>query len=278
MALDAPSIGSLLFLMLRFFPKKSGPPSASDVASRALILKFQIVTAMATPPPEMLQPLLKSWSSADRAQFLQQYRQRQARVAEALKAAGVWSAMSSREQAFMSATPDQIDTQALRDVSWAMESAECLLWALGYVDRLPPYDTQSDVEHLKRLPVERMDALVRNATLRHADLIVKARDVAELWNWRSRTRQLQESGRPVQLPNNMSLVDVVRMTAEKAAADGLFEAAVEGDFPAHGRSYAQLTADQWSAVNSIAMERHKALNWLCGYAPGNKWEDTPTDT
>ncbi len=68
------------------------------------------------------------------------------------------------------------------------------------------------------------------------------------------------------------------MAAEKAAEDGLFDRAIEGDFPAHGRSYAQLTADEWSAVSSIAMERHKALNWLCGYAPGNKWEDTPTDT
>jgi len=26
------------------------------------------------------------------------------------------------------------------------------------------------------------------------------------------------------------------------------------------------------------MERHKALNWLCGFAPGNRWDETPTDT
>ena len=159
-----------------------------------------------------------------------------------------------------------------------MESAECLLWALGYVERLPPYDTQSDVEHLKRLPSDGVVALIRNATLRDADLISKARDVAELWHWRSRTRQLQESGRPVQLPNELTLPDVVRMAAGKAAADGVFETAIEGDFPAFGRSYAQLTADEWSEVNSIAMERHKAFNWLCGYAPGNKWEETRTDT
>lgn len=226
----------------------------------------------------MLQSLLTSWSPSDREQFLKQCRERQTQVAEALKGAGVWSAMSSGERTFILASPDQIDPQALRDVSWSMESAECLLWALGHVDRLPPYDTQSDVEHLKRLPSDGVVALIRNATLRDADLISKARDVAELWHWRSRTRQLQESGRPVQLPDDLTLPDVVRMAAEKAAADGVFETAIEGDFPAFGRLYAQLTADEWSEVNSIAMERHKAFNWLCGYAPGNKWEETPTDT
>ena len=148
----------------------------------------------------------------------------------------------------------------------------------GLVERLPQYDTQSDVEHLKRLPSDGIVGLIRNATLRDADLISKTRDVAELWHWRSRARQLQESGRPVQLPNDLTLRDVVRMAAEKAAADGLFETALAGDFPAFGRPYVQLTADEWSEVNSIAMERHKVLNWLCGHAPANKWEDTPTDT
>lgn len=113
--------------MLRFFRKKSGSPSASDVVSRALILKSQIVTRMAIPPPEMLQSLLTSWSSSDREQFLKQCCQRQTQVAEALKEAGVGSAMSWSERTFMLASPDQIDPQALRDVSWSMESAECLI-------------------------------------------------------------------------------------------------------------------------------------------------------
>jgi hypothetical protein len=34
-----------------------------------------------------------------------------------------------------------------------------------------------------------------------------------------------------ELPNDLTLVDVVRMAAEKAAGDGLFEAPIEGDFP-----------------------------------------------
>ena len=186
--------------------------------------------------------------------------------------------MSASERAVVLAAPNQIDVQMLRNVSWLMEAEECLLWALGYVDELPAYDAQSDVEHLKRLSSDDIVAAIQSARLREAGVISKARDVAELWHWRSRTRQLQESGRAVELPNGLTLVDVIRMAAEKAAGDGLFDGAIDGDFPARGRSYAQLTADEWSEVNSIAMERHKAFNWLCGYAPGNKWEETPTDT
>jgi hypothetical protein len=31
-------------------------------------------------------------------------------------------------------------------------------------------------------------------------------------------------------------------------------------------------------VGSITEERHFALNWLCGYAPDNDWDATPTPT
>ena len=39
-----------------------------------------------------------------------------------------------------------------------------------------------------------------------------------------------------------------------------------------------LTEEEWREVTSIAAERHFALNWLCGYAPGNRWDATPTET
>jgi len=139
---------------------------------------------MAIPPAE----IMASWSSSDREELFEQCRQRQTQVTQALKEAGVWAATSSSERTFMLAPPDQVKPKALRDVSWSMESAECLLWALDYVERLPQYDTQSDVEHLKRLPSDGIGLLIRNATLRDARLISRARDVAELWHWRSRTR------------------------------------------------------------------------------------------
>ena len=53
---------------------------------------------------------------------------------------------------------------------------------------------------------------------------------------------------------------------------------IHDDFPAKGKAYRDLTADEWSEVRSVCAERHYALNWLCGYAPGNDWDHTPTET
>ena len=175
------------------------------------------------------------------------------------------------------ASPDQIDTQAIRDVSWSMESAECLLWALGYVERLPPVRHPGGCRGLEAVAFgwhRRVDS--KRNFARTLISISKARDVAQLWHWRSRTRQLQEQWMP---RSTSKRFDANRRCSNGSREGdrlyGLFEA-IDGDFPAFRRSYAQLTADEWSEVNSIAMERHKALNWLCGYAPANKWEDTPT--
>ena len=53
---------------------------------------------------------------------------------------------------------------------------------------------------------------------------------------------------------------------------------IADDFPAKGKAYRDLTAEEWSELRSITAERHYALNWLCGRAPKNKWDETPTDT
>lgn len=72
--------------------------------------------------------------------------------------------------------------------------------------------------------------------------------------------------------------DIARFAARKAAEAGTIPPCVEDDFPANGKAYRDLTAQEWSEVRSITVERHFALNWLCGYAPDNQWDDTPTDT
>ena len=53
---------------------------------------------------------------------------------------------------------------------------------------------------------------------------------------------------------------------------------IDNDFPAMGKAYRELDGREWSEVRSITMERHYALNWLCGLAPNNQWDATPTDT
>ena len=57
---------------------------------------------------------------------------------------------------------------------------------------------------------------------------------------------------------------------------GLLPSPLRGDFAAFGTGYRELTAAQAAEAFSIAYERHRALNWLCG--EGRDWDDTPTDT
>lgn len=66
-----------------------------------------------------------------------------------------------------------------------------------------------------------------------------------------------------------------------ADADGALEAGdapevIGTDFPAFGKAYVELDADEYAVTTSIAQERHFALNRLCGYS--RDWDKTPTDT
>jgi hypothetical protein len=264
--------------MLKFFLNKSAHPKATDVMARAIILKYQIVKGMATPPSEMLGSWMKSWTVEDQSKFLEEAREKNAQLENSLRESGLWTHMSESEHQFIRASITEVTDQMRADASWLMESAECMLWALGYVDQLPAYDTEADTDHLNCWGSSTISDLLRNAKLPSANIISQARSIAELWHWRSRTRQLQEEGTPVNLPEGYTLADIVKIAAEKAASNGLFASPIESDFPVCGCSYAKVSSDEWSRLRSIAMERHKALNWLCGYAPRNSWEKTPTET
>ena len=75
-----------------------------------------------------------------------------------------------------------------------------------------------------------------------------------------------------------SYEDIVRMSAKLAVERGDLPTSLGDDYPIMSKAYRELTNDEWSQVRSVTVERHFALNWLCGYAPGNQWDNTPTDT
>lgn len=246
--------------------------------ARAVILQYRFVKGMATPPPDTILRCKKIWTQQEWQKFVTQTASRNNAFVHTLRTSGLWDEMEALERSFILAGPDDVSQQDLLDSSWLSESIVCLLWALGYLSEIPPYDQQADPELTKKIPKEPIEVLLRNATLRSSQLIEKQRELAELWHWRSRTRQLQESGQDIALPNNYKIEDVIRIASSHAVADGINRSPIESDFPALGKPYHKLSDEDFSQVTSIAVERHRAFNWLCGFAPKNCWTDTPTDT
>lgn len=263
-----------------FWKRKKSRPDANDVAVRLRILRTQVGLALVAPPREILKQIYQNWSAEDREIFDQKADADRDELVQQLEQLDLWDFMTPAERDFAQATAVTMTEQQRIDGSWRLESAQVLMWALGIIDSLPPYDTMADPDLLRDLKPESVAA----AQLRPQEVIDQAREMAELWHWRSRTRELIERGE--KWPSDPKLEEVglnsyeavIRMAATNAAQSGGIPPCIGDDFPARGKPYRDLSAEEWSEVRSITMERHHALNWLCGYARKNRWDKTPTDT
>ncbi|HVP10834.1 MAG TPA: DUF4272 domain-containing protein [Phycisphaerae bacterium] len=259
-------------------------PTSGDAARRLVILKYVVVKALSSPPREMLREILAKWSPSEREDFRRQGEAERDKFWRGFRQAGLWEHMSPKEQAFAQSTLVTMTEQEQIDASWRTEAAQTLMWALGMIAELPPYDTGASEDLLKQVPSSDIAAFVRSVQLRAQAEVDRARDVAEFWHWRSRTRELIERGDRFPADPKMkvagfhSFEDILRFSAREGAKKGTIPACAEDDFPAKGKAYRDLSVEEWAEVRSITVERHFTLNWLCGYAPGNRWDETPTDT
>ena len=160
------------------------------------------------------------------------------------------------------------DDPAVVDAVWRGEALGTLLWALQLIE-LPPYDQPFDPEQVAAAGLE-------EAELRAAEEIELERDSARLWHWRARTTGLQAAG-ALELPERYSTFDqLIAATAMRGYEQGVLPAPMRGDFRAYGKVYRHLAPEQHAEAHSIAVERHHALNWLCG--AGETWDEVPLDT
>ena len=263
-----------------WFTKKKERPDATDAAIRAIILRhlvshtFLAIDALA---------LYRNWGDdARKAQVLIDFSKNRHEHWSSL--GSLRKHISPLEDKYVQSTLDAItETQSIGG-SWRAEAMGTILWALGSVPKILPYDSQFLPEDCQDFLTVNAEKFIDQARFRPQEEIDRARDTAELWHWRSRTRQIIEEGQPFPTSPEMTAAgftsydDIVRTTAKHALADGIIVDSVDADFPAFGKAYRDLTAEEWSTTKSITMERHFALNWLCGYAPDHKWDDTPTDT
>ena len=187
--------------------------------------------------------------------------------------------MTKEEQEFIRSLPPKIKFQQHVNATWRLESAVVLGWALGMITDFPSFDNQSNSEILKKIPHEGISDFINGSRLLPDNEIEQKRSLAELWHWRSRTRQLVEEQRVPPKETGFSTFDqIVQHVANAAYKQGDLSKIINNDFCAKDKSYRDLTEDEWSEVRSITMERHYALNWISGYARGNKWDKTPTNT
>lgn len=224
----------------------------------------------------MLAAMFSTWSVEEQERFSLEFENRKRDLQRGLESAGLFAQMSEAERRFFAASLLERTDQQHIDSAWAMESLACCLWALELLPDLPEYDSQAAEGVLELVP---KSGDWPELHLRPTQQLEQARAVAELWHWRSRTRQLAESGAPLpSLPDNVSLDGIVTMAAARASEAGDIPLPVNGDFPAYGKAYRDLSDEEYASVTSIARERHRALNWICGRAKDNLWDETPTDT
>jgi len=160
------------------------------------------------------------------------------------------------------------DDPRVVDALWQAEGLGTLLWALGLVEE-EPFDQPYEPEWLVATPLD-------GAGLRPRAEIERARETARLWHWRVRTHTLKDVPE-IQVPEPWQSFDqLVATVAMRAHEQELIPPPLRGDFPAFGIGYRELSDEQQTEIRSIAFERHRALNWLCG--EGATWADTPTDT
>lgn len=261
----------------------SDRPTAQAVADRLVALKVSIVYALGAPPRETVAAMRARASKQERAQMDEKADEARDAFWTPIYDTPVFDALTDTERAISEATLVTLTEQQQIDTSWWIEGAAMLAYAAYIIDELPPFDVQVSPELLEFIPNPGdLVAFRDKIKLRPEVEIDRARAAAELWHWRSRTRELQDAG--FQLPDDLkkpelqTLDDVIRLTAAHAAHDGTIKSAIDGDFPARNKAYRALSDDEWSEVRSIAVERHRALNWLTGRAPGHRWDDTPVET
>jgi hypothetical protein len=264
------------------FLRRHRRPTAEESTTRLLALRQVIIYALSAPPRELLSSLAANWTDAEKRKFAQDAEIHRARYRDQLRRSGLSRRLSPQEKAILRRTIVTMSHQQQIDATWRVEAAQTLMWALTMVPELLPYDELAVPDILKNDldPAE----FIKSASLRAQTEIDRARDVAELWHWRSRTRQLIEKGLPFPRDDRMkaaglrSYDDIVQIAAQKAHEDGIIGPLVNADFPVKGKAYRDLTTEEWTEVTSMTRERHFALNWLCGRAPRNRWDKTPTDT
>jgi hypothetical protein len=244
------------------------PPSAPKAAARLVCLASLVVRGLLEEEIDDTEPA-EALEARARIQELQ----------DCLKSVRTLGRLSLQESQAMAKPIGGWSARERTNASWRVESAGVIAWSLGLLGEIPAYDTRFcslDIAEVIPRTRESTRDFVRMAAFRPEGEIRKAREAAEAWLWRARTTQIQADQDKHTSPTPPEkYTECVRSAARKGAAHGWF-VAVNEDFPAFGKAYADLSLEEYRQATSLAQERLWGLNWICGYA--RNWDRVPLDT
>jgi len=262
------------------FGKKIGKPTVEDVIDRLLVLRSLVIYAYSTPSTDIRNKVLAGANNQECENFDKSLESSRERIVTSLKDNKLWDKISPNEMTFLDTPVSLITEQQIINIIWRTESIMCLMWSLNLIKDIPPFDKQQSFDLLNNIPISDLVTFRKEAKLRPESEIIEFQSTAEMWHWRSRTRKLQEDNTPIELPDGVKNLDeVVRLVCRSILEQNKsFIPVTEEDFLAFNKPYRDLDINQYLEVTSIAIERHFALNWLCGFSSKNDWDSTPTDT
>jgi hypothetical protein len=207
---------------------------------------------------------LESYWSADDAEQCLKWGRINDRVVTWVEDERLAASLSPTERRLLNTSVGSWSSAELLDMSWRMESLGILGWALAVFEKIPPYDTQFDPVFEPFSPLgEAPGTLCARVRVRPPEQLAQAEEEAEKWHWRAtqvRGYFAQPGARPARpVPRRAELI----------------RSALGDDVKLFGKRYEALSAEQFSLANSIARERHYALEWIWN---GEPWDEVTTDT
>ncbi len=230
------------------------PPSAEKVARRALTLA--VVSCRAFVEGDKLHP---DWA-ADLARDSRQW----------LSDIGLDDELTDWERRVLDTPFGQVSDLERIDATWLSEAVTVFAWALGKRPE-PEIEEQCDPAVESGLlgflgPLE--ETTLHQPTLRSAEELAAYNEFTYAVHWRLRDYQLKQQ------PYDF------RTLARETWGDPVHKFGLElqnDDLAIRGRSISEASESDRRMLTSITRERHRASNWLIGYATPDFYE-VPTDT
>ena len=228
------------------------PPNAERVAARAYVLTAVAARGL------LDMNLVQGNRPAYRLDELQEW----------LGALGIDDELEPEERQILETPEQQLPQQTVINSVWCLEALAVLAWGLRLTD-LPPYDQLVDVDEflsaLGLLNVDKARQHLADAQLRPPDELDRFNEQVWAYNWRMVDFRIRPQA-----------VDYAKVEFGAGPLDLSWAVLDDGDLSLRGTPIAKADGDVVGRATSIAQERHRASNWLCGQA--RLFSNISTDT